>query len=84
MATIEERIKEILRHDVDEFVLVHFEYRGWRAWDQNGKCHSDGKGCVGEALSEMLRSIGAAEADFDCVEDNGDFYRYYRSYPEEE
>lgn len=62
----------------DEFVVVWFEStQTWMAFSSDG-CDIGMGGSVGQATINAMQLLNVAEADFDCVDDYGDFYRYVR------
>lgn len=63
-----------------EFIVVWFEStQEWIALLDNHKILSDSYGAVGYAVNAALTELGAAEADFDCDENYGNFMRYIRT-----
>ena len=64
---------------MDEFVCVWFEAsQRWIVIFPNGEIIDREFPAIGYAVNAALEKIGAAEADFVCEEDTGNFYRYMR------
>lgn len=59
-----------------EFVCVWFEKaQQWIVLAEDGTA-LQGYPAIGYAVNAALKEFGGAEADWDCVEDTGEFYRY--------
>lgn len=63
--------------NIEEFAVVWFE--STQAWvvllPNHAVLHKD-FGAVGYATGAALEYLGRGEAEFDCVEDSGEFYRF--------
>lgn len=63
--------------DVEEFSVIWFESdQKWMAVFPTGVVLDNNFGAVGYATGAALDYLGRGEAEFDCVDDYGDFYRY--------
>lgn len=63
--------------DVEEFSVIWFESdQKWMAVFPTGVVLDNKFGAVGYATGAALDYLGRGEAEFDCVDDYGDFYRY--------
>lgn len=63
--------------DVEEFSVIWFESdQKWIAVFPTGVVLDNKFGAVGYATGAALDYLGRGEAEFDCVDDYGDFYRY--------
>jgi hypothetical protein len=64
---------------IDEFVCIWFETnQRWVVLFPNGETINEKFDAIGYAVNSALARINASEADFECVEDTGEFYRYVR------
>lgn len=64
---------------MDEFVCVWFEtLQCWVVLFPNGETINQDFPAIGYAVNAALEKCNAGEADFDCVEDTGQFYRFMR------
>jgi hypothetical protein len=63
--------------DVEEFSVIWFESdQKWIAVFPTGVVLDNKFGAVGYATGAALDYLGRGEAEFDCLDDYGDFYRY--------
>lgn len=64
---------------MNEFVCVWLETsQRWVVLFPNGEIIDQEFPAIGYAVNAALEKIGMSEADFDCTEDTGRFYRYER------
>lgn len=62
---------------VEEFAVIWFEsIQAWTVLLPNHLVLHNNFGAVGYAVGAALDYLGRGEAEFDCVEDSGEFYRF--------
>lgn len=64
---------------MNEFVCVWFEEpAGWKIVFPNGQCYALMYPAIGYAVNAAIAYLGGGESDWDCEEETGTFYRYFR------